>query len=210
MTERLVVAPHMDDESFACGGLLAKYPGSIAVVVVTEPDTEQDPKRRREFYRAMKTLGVAHWETLLFPDCSGRAVERELVAELDRVMAEHQPRELYLPTPGVHQDHIATYEAGVRSARLSMSKGHHYPPCVLLYDDPTYDLQLDLIAPRWDMFEILTEEQIDLKVRACREYRSQTVEGPHPANGLKEHAADVGRARGVAYAEQYQVVRWMR
>ena len=25
---RLVIAPHMDDESLGCGGLLAKYPGA--------------------------------------------------------------------------------------------------------------------------------------------------------------------------------------
>ena len=36
-------------------------------------------------------------------------------------MATYQPRELYLPFPSVHQDHIATYEAGIRSARVAAS-----------------------------------------------------------------------------------------
>ncbi len=48
MISRLVIAPHCDDESLGCGGLLAKYPSECAVVVLAKPDDV----RRKEFEEA--------------------------------------------------------------------------------------------------------------------------------------------------------------
>ena len=49
--KRLVVAPHCDDETLGCGGLLAKYPDT-GVLVVSSPG----PERLREFDAAQKIL----------------------------------------------------------------------------------------------------------------------------------------------------------
>ena len=46
-----------------------------------------------------------------------------LVTWLDAILATLKPTELYLPTPGMHQDHIAAYEAGMRAARKSYTDG---------------------------------------------------------------------------------------
>ena len=84
----------------------------------------------------------------------------ELVRELDRVMADVQPEEVYLPFPSLHQDHIAVYEAGMRSARLSMSADHWVPNSVLVYDIAVYDVNLYPSDLRWNVFEALTEEHL--------------------------------------------------
>lgn len=203
---RLIVAPHADDESLGCGGLLAKYPDECSVVVLAEPDDV----RQKEFAEAQRLLGYRTAFFLDQPDGSVGEHMHDLVGMLDRVMDLCRPEELYLPYPSVHQDHVAAYEAGVRSARLSMSPGHWFPPTVMVYDVAAYDLQLYPTDLRWNFFEALDESQIDRKVEAVHAYVSQQVHGPHPLNGIKQGAHALGCARQVPYAEQFALVRAVR
>jgi LmbE family N-acetylglucosaminyl deacetylase len=203
---RLVIAPHMDDESLGCGGLLAKHPDDATVVVVTQSGDE----RRSEFARAMELLGVSDARCLEYDDGSTQQIMSDLVGRLDDVMADVQPDEVYLPFPSLHQDHIAVYEAGMRSARLSMSPRHWVPNSVLVYDIAVYDVNLYPSDLRWNVFEALTEEQADLKAAACAAYASENPGGAHPMNSIKEIAATVGHMRKVEFAEQYALVRQVR
>ena len=203
---RLVIAPHMDDEALGCGGLLAKYPGDSTVVVVTESGAT----RRAEHAKALKVLGVTDSRCLDFKDGTTQQHMSELVRELDQVMADVRPDEVYLPFPSLHQDHIAVYEAGMRSARLSMSVDHWVPNSVLVYDIAVYDVNLYPSDLRWNVFEALTEEQADKKAAACDAYASENPGGAHPMNSVKEIAATVGHMRKVAFAEQYALVRQVR
>jgi N-acetylglucosamine malate deacetylase 1 len=203
---RLVIAPHMDDESLGCGGLLAKYPDDCAVVVVTESGDE----RRAEHQRAMDLLGVRDARSLGFEDGTTGQHMTELVSRLDEVMAEVRPDEVYLPFPSLHQDHISVYEAGMRSARLSMSPDHWVPDSVLVYDIAVYDVNLYPSDLRWNVFEALTEVQADAKAAACAAYVSENPGGAHPMNSIKEIAATIGHMRRVAFAEQYALVRQVR
>ncbi len=203
---RVVLAPHQDDESMGCGGLLAKYPGECLVVVVTD----SGPVRAAEFERAMAELGVTTWVNLGFPDGGTPQLMTDLVAAIDRVLGEHRPEEVYLPYPSLHQDHIATYEAGMRSARVSMSVDHHFPPSVFVYDIAAYDVSLYPTDLRWNVFEALTEAQITAKATACSSYVSEIPAEVHPINSVREIAAAVGHVRLVEYAEQYALVRMVR
>lgn len=206
MTTRLVVAPHADDETLGCGGLLAKYRDEVLVVVVAEPDEI----RKREMLAAKEILNYGGASVLGYED--GRLGEdmARLVADLDDVYAETQPDEVYLPFPGMHQDHVAVYEAGMRAARLSMTEGHWYPPTVLVYDVAAYDVALYPSDLRWNVFEPLTADQVLAKKAACAAYDSQVPPGAHPINGIVEAAAVIGQARRVDYAEQYALVRSVR
>ncbi|HEU4511965.1 MAG TPA: PIG-L deacetylase family protein [Nocardioidaceae bacterium] len=203
---RVVLAPHADDEVLGCGGLLAKYPEECTVVVLATPDDV----RAKELERARDVLAYRQIILLDLPDGSVGDNMRELVGQLDWVLNVCRPEELYLPYPSVHQDHVATYEAGMRSARLSMNSSHWFPPSVLVYDVAAYDVELYPTDLRWNVFESLNETQVDKKVEAVAAYASQQVEGPHPLNGVKEAAHALGSARQVAWAEHYALVRAVR
>ncbi len=203
---RLIVAPHADDEALGCGGLLAKYPDDSAVVVLARPDDI----RAKEFEAAQEILGYSAAAFLDLPDGSVGQDMHNLVGLLDTVLCACRPEELYLPYPSTHQDHVATYEAGMRSARLSMSAHHWFPPTVMVYDVPAYDLALYPTDLRWNVFESLDESQVDKKVEAVVAYASQQVQGPHPLNGIKQSAHALGSPRQVAFAEQFALVRAVR
>ncbi|GAB7190522.1 PIG-L family deacetylase [Kineococcus sp. NUM-3379] len=203
---RLVVAPHCDDEVLGCGGLLAKYPQDCGVVVLAQPDT----LRLKEFEQAREALGYSATWLLDLPDGSVGADMRKLVGMLDHVVDVYRPEEIYLPFPSMHQDHVAAYEAGLRASRMAMGTRHWFTPTVLVYDVTAYDVALYPTDLRWNYFESLTEEHVDLKVEAFACYASQAVNGPHPANELKSTARSLGSQRQTAYAEQYALVRTIR
>lgn len=203
---RVIVAPHMDDESLGCGGLLAKHPGECTVVAVTDSGAT----RQAEHDRAMEILRVTDTRSLGFEDGRLTASMPELVGALDAILTELQPDELYLPFPSLHQDHIATYEAGMRSCRISMTPGHWSPPSVLIYDIAVYDINLYPSDLRWNVFEALTEDQVDAKAAACAAYASENPGGAHPMSSIKQIAASLGHVRLVDYAEQYALVRQVR
>lgn len=204
--QRLIVAPHADDEVLGCGGLLAKYPEECGVVVLAEPADV----RRKEFDNAQEALGYRQASFLNLPDGSVGINMHLLVGLLDHVLELCRPEELYLPYPSMHQDHVAAYEAGMRSARLSMSALHWFPPTVLVYDVAAYDLSLYPTDLRWNIFEELSEAEVDKKLEAAAAYTSQQVQGPHPLNGIKQAAHALGSARQVGWAEQYALVRAVR
>src|SRR5262245_16206106 len=145
---RVVVAPPMDDESLGCGGLLAKYAGECLVVTMTD----SGPLRAKEQGKAMAALGISNVLNLGFED--GQLPQRmtEAVGALDAALADFRPDELYLPYPSLHQDHIATYEAGMRSSRISMDADHWFPATVLVYDISVYDVNLYPTDLRWNVF----------------------------------------------------------
>jgi N-acetylglucosamine malate deacetylase 1 len=203
---RLIVAPHADDEALGCGGLIAKHPGDCAVVVLARPDDV----RAKEFGVAQGVLGYSRAYFLDLDDGYIGSDMHELVGQLDSVIAMCRPRDLYVPYPSMHQDHIAAYEAAVRSSRLSMNPDHWFTPSVFVYDVAAYDLTLYPTELRWNVFESLEEHHVDQKIEAIAAYYSQAVTGPHPMNGIKQSAHAVGSARQISWAEQYALVREVR
>lgn len=204
--KRLILAPHCDDETLGCGGLLAKYPAECGVVVVASPDEV----RLKEFCVAKEILGYEAAHFLGLTDGNVGADMHELVGILDRVVSQLRPEELYLPFPSIHQDHIATYEAGIRAGRLSMTEGHWFTPSLFVYDIAAYDVALYPTNLDWNVFEALSEECIDKKVDALGSYASQAVTGPHPVNSAKQQAAVTGHARQLDWAESFSLVRGVR
>lgn len=203
---RLILAPHADDEILGCGGVLAKYPDDCFVVVLSEPDDV----RFKEFRLARDILGYTGYEILGFQDGYLEQDPQALVRELDRIVARVRPEMMYIPFPSTHQDHIAVYEAGVRAGRLSMTPGHHYVPSLYVYDVAAYDLELYPTKLGWNVFEALTEEQIDRKIAAMEAYSSEAVMGPHPSNGMKALAQACGNTRRVDWAEPFSLIREVR
>lgn len=204
---RLVIAPHADDETMGCGGLLAKYPDTYVAFVATT-----SAERRAEAECARSALGATvPWLNGAFPDGDVGQRSKALVTWLDGHLSALRPDEVYLPYPGSHQDHVAVFEAGMRACRQSLNPEHWMPPTVLIYETPTYDLEIAEHGLRYSVFESLTEEQVARKAAAMACYDSQ-VQKAHAGSPpeLVSRARSIGLARDVEYAEQFAPVRMVR
>jgi len=203
MAKRLIIAPHADDEVLGCGGMIAKYADECTVVVLSD----KGDGRLAEHERARKVLGYKG--SIIGPFRTGTLTDesRAVTSWLDRTVREHKPDILYLPTPDAHQDHSATYESGIRSARFSYTNSAWFVPTVLLYNVPSYSIDLYTIPYPWSRYELLTKEQMDLKVAAIEEYESQNKGTFSPSCMARSHAAHIGSKCGDGYAEHYAVVR---
>ena len=60
----LVIAPHPDDESIGCGGILNLYPKNFDVICLTSPSDE----RIEEFKAAMEFAGIKNFKMLNLKD----------------------------------------------------------------------------------------------------------------------------------------------
>ena len=200
---RFILAPHGDDEVLGCGGTLAKYPDECHVHVVSD----KRDGRMDEFKAAQNILGYQSYSMTGIPTGQVAANMRSLVTDLDAMMNDFQPEILYIPRPGLHQDHIAVYEAGLRSARLGFGKPRFYVPAVLLYDISAYgDADLFQTGLTWNYIEALTIQQINKKVAAFGAYESQQT-GNVNGHALKDEAYVIGHSHGIDFGERFWAIR---
>lgn len=116
----LVIAPHMDDESIACGGTLLLHRGlgsTVGVVFVSDSTAgiadaavaaQVAALRRAEMARVRSALGLASVVELGFPDGALVRHEAEIGARLAEQIAAFAPDQIFVPFPfDGHADHQA-------------------------------------------------------------------------------------------------------
>lgn len=139
----IVFSPHQDDETFGCGGMIArKREQGIPVVVVfltdgqggSISDAESKNKivqiRKQEAIKALKILGVEVSNIHFLDKQDGRLRDlnneekRQIISEIAYFIQDYQPEEVYVPhKKDGHRDHEASYElvkAAIREARIEV------------------------------------------------------------------------------------------
>lgn len=117
----LVLAPHPDDETLACGGCIVRAltdGGNASVLVATDgrysrggvPPEEMVALRRVEFFRAAATLGLSsdQVEWWGYEDASLASHHSELVERLQELVQRRKPTVILAPWAcDTHPDHAA-------------------------------------------------------------------------------------------------------
>lgn len=144
----LIISPHCDDGVFACGDLLASYPGSVvATVFAGTPSsygslTEWDracgfrdgedvmASRREEDARALAVLNARGvWLPFLDSQYGSSPSVAEVAVALHSLIEREVPGRVAFPLGLFHSDHFL-----VRDAMLDLATGAFMPPLAVYVD----------------------------------------------------------------------------
>lgn len=173
----LVLAPHADDETFACGGTLIYHANAgddVKVVILTDGakgdistigTSDYIQTRQDEAQNACNILGVNDIQFLLFAD-RDLLHNHDVVSKLETIIESYQPTWIYCPSPlEYHPDHQAT---------------------AIIVWDILQHLSLQVQVAFWGMNRPLRpntlvdiSDVIHRKKKACDQYRSQLLNHPY-------------------------------
>ncbi|WP_034965801.1 PIG-L deacetylase family protein [Chryseobacterium sp. FH1] len=143
----LIVAPHADDESLGCGGvisLLRKYGQTVYILLLSDgtlshPNSKEYPAeklrylREKELIEACAILGVAE-ENIIFgryPDRNVPTIGDERfetsLKSISKMLDVIKPQSIFVPwRRDPHPDHQASFQL-INSAETSNAKIYEYP-----------------------------------------------------------------------------------
>jgi len=192
----LVLAPHPDDESIGCGGLLIKYADQCDVVVLTDGrhgglsgQSEEDviAVRKSEFERAMTYAGVKKWYFLKSED-EKLSDNFAKFGGLD--ISSYDT--IFCPAPGEsHPDHACVYNFLLRLEPQARIFG--------------YEVWSALPKPS---HYINISDVVDGKKRLINRHESQVAQVDYASRALSlNHFRGLLPYPAVEYAEAYQEMR---
>lgn len=161
-----VLAPHPDDESLACGALLASaFAGAGAHVFcltdgsASHPNSKQWPperlagRRKAELTEAIKHLGgsTADLTWLGMKDAKLYLADSVAVArDLAELIEDSGARHVFTPAPqDHHEDHKATASIADEIRRLRPDWSFYSYPVWSRWDDPDFDRNIVQYAPHY-------------------------------------------------------------
>lgn len=219
----LILAPHADDETLGCGGIIQRFlaEGSQVRIVIasfvlgeyTKFKKEMDKyevyagsDRLKELKFAMQILGVTDYH-FMFTDSSDPVIYHsrldtipkiDLVAKIESHIQEFQPTLLFIPSKTKHQDHLILHEVGVTASRPYFWNGS-----VMVYEtDGELAFEPNFYLP-------LSDQELKRKLDALLAYQTQIGKDQHPvsAHACKIKAEFRGQIIYSRYAEAFQILR---
>jgi LmbE family N-acetylglucosaminyl deacetylase len=223
----LLISPHPDDVDFGCAGTIAEWTRGgkhIAYVICTSGDKGTDDShmkaetliaiREAEQRRAAKTVGVKDVTFLHFKDGELENT-REFREVLVRMIRTHRPDSVLTMDPAntrfenpyvSHADHRATALA-VFDAIYPAARNRNFFPEQLAEGltphavDKIYFFGTD----RPNTWVDITDT-IDAKIAALRSHESQVADFEGLEAWIRERFGEVGKEKGMTYAESFRYV----
>ena len=224
----LVIAPHADDETIGCGGLMAKMKdvgGEVFVQVLTVGDLDhydgrdghtQAYTRADELAAAMEVLGVDDFEILINDSRWHLRLDhmprRDLVNLFEResrlAIDKIKPTMIALPAPSFNQDHEVVFKAGITACRPHLAELKPFQRMVLIADSPQLAWNSETFKPN---FYVDITKHLPAKLEAFSKHESQQRPSPHMGGieSLRLLAEWRGREISVEAAEAYECMRFV-
>ena len=220
----LTIFAHPDDAEFGVAGTLAKWAGSgckITMVLCTSGnvgthDAKFTPNtlaalREEEQKNACAVLGAQHIEFLRHDD--GRLVaDLTLRRELVHLIRKHKPEVVFCGDPNLvfwgpnrvnHPDHRAAALAALDAIFPCASMELMWPE-----EGPVHEVH-GIYVRAFEQLDtwIDVAGTVELKIKALHEHHSQLDGMTNLEEMIRQRAADAGKEKGLACAENFRVVR---
>lgn len=191
----VVFAPHPDDETFGCGGTIAKRVSegfNVLVVIMTDGrnlfknvlNIEDDPPpdvvkeiRRKEVLKATEILGVQN-DNLIFLDFEDGFLsnyEVEAKEKVCKILSRYQPVEIYLPFKNdSHPDHRTANRIVKNCVKKLNWEREMYQYCILhkfARVGPIFEKLSGFF--RKNIVKVDVSQFIKLKEMAIKEFKSE-------------------------------------
>lgn len=200
----LVLAPHTDDAEFGCGGTLSRLvsEGCEIKYVVFSDCKESVPKGfpsdilRHEMHDACNVLGITDIQLLDYKVRYFDVERQRILEDLIKIKREFKPQMVLAPcSMDIHQDHSTISTEAIRA----------FKDCTLLgYELPWNNLTL----PSTCIVKI-SEENLEQKIKAIAQYRSQIGRAYSSPAFLRGQAITRGTRIRTAYAEAFEMIRFI-
>jgi LmbE family N-acetylglucosaminyl deacetylase len=221
----LVITAHPDDSEFGAGGTIAKlvHEGMhVSYCIVTNGnkgsgDRSMTPERlariREEEQRnAARVLGVETVDFLGFPDCEVEDTRESRLA-VTAAIRRHQPDRLIIQNPhrtknlgASHRDHRTV--AGIAlDCVYPLARDHMAFPELLAQGLEPHKVR-EIYLMWWENPELIVDisDTIDLKIKALACHASQFKDFAGVEKRVRERGAELGKPRGYAYAETFDLI----
>ena len=206
MNKILVLAPHTDDGELGCGGTLNKWVNEgkeiiyYAFSAAEESVPEGFPKDalRKEVLHATKILGIPENNVIVdkYPVRRLNEYRQDILEKLVQLNKQYNPDIIMIPSgKDVHQDHNVIFNEGIRAFKNQS---------ILAYELPWNNLSFDN-----DCFIELSEDNVNVKINALSEYKTQGHRDYLSESFIKGWANYRGVQVKKKYAECFEVIRWI-
>ena len=222
----MVIVAHPDDAEFTVAGTVAAWikAGCRAVYVICtdgnagshEPGMTRQKlaeTRRTEQRAACAVLGVSEVIFLGYDDGQLQPT-LELRQDLVHAIRQHKPEVILTGDPTAlffgdayinHPDHRAAAQAALDAAAPASAMPLLWPEAgpphrvhrVYIYGSDQSNLWVDI------------SETIDRKIAALKKHASQMGDWD-PTERIKQRSAEIGKEKGLAYAERYRMITLVR
>lgn len=202
----LVLAPHTDDAELGTGGLISRLSSqgtevhSVAFSTAEESVPEGYPKNilEYEFKEASQVLDIpqSNLHVLKYPVRRFSEHRQDILEHMVQLRKEIQPDVVLVPSStDVHQDHNVICVEAQRAFKATTILG--------------YELPWNNIEFRAQAVIGITSRNLEMKIEAVRQYRSQQYRPYLDADALRGWARMRGITIGIEFAEAYEVIRWV-
>lgn len=202
----LILAPHTDDGELGCGGTISKmvsegkevYYVAFSICTKSLPAGWAPNTLELEVRQATKLLGVPSSNLILFDYDVRRFKEfrQPILEELIKIKNSIGPDLVFVPSPtDIHQDHQVISEEGLRAFKNVSILG--------------YELPWNNVSFNTRSFIRLNENNIQSKIDALQCYASQKHRTYLNSDFIRGLAITRGVQINAAYAEAFEVIRWV-
>jgi len=221
----LVITAHPDDSEFGAGGTVARLVREglqVSYCIVTNGDKGSGDRsmtperlariREEEQRSAARVLGVETVDFLGFPDCEVEDTRESRMA-VTAAIRRHRPDRLIIQNPhrtknlgASHRDHRTV--AGIAlDCVYPLARDHMAFPELLAQGLEPHKVR-EVYVMWWENPELVVDisETMDLKIKALACHASQFRDFAAVEKRVRERGAELGRPRGYAYAETFDLI----